>query len=276
MQKFFLKVLSRLKLLRYLNLLANTNGVNIPIIGGIGYINYYGTEIWMTQLLQKLLGQTKDCFVDVGVNLGQTLIKVRGLNKDIEYIGFEPNPVCIFYAEKLILANQFKNCKIIPAGVSNKTEILTLRIFADESDPMASIIEDFKDQAKNEKSVIVIGEDLLGEFADKKIGILKIDVEGAELYVLEGFLNLIRRDRPYILMEILPAYTETIEYSGRLQRQEQVMAHLKNIQYSMLRILKSEDDLAGLSPIADIGKHTDYHMSDYLFVPTEKLEQIIK
>jgi FkbM family methyltransferase len=276
LQRIVLKFLSKLRLMPYLNLTFNANGMAIPIVGGMGYTNYYGTEKWMGQLLQKLLNYSKDCFVDVGVNLGQTLIKLRSLNKNIEYVGFEPNPVCVFYVEKLIQVNRFINCKVIPAGVSNKTEVLTLKIFANDTDPMASIIEDFKDQAKAEKAVVVIGNNLLNEFSEKTISILKIDVEGAELYVLEGFIGLIKRDRPFITMEILPCCSINGEYSGRVERQEKIQEHIKGLQYAMLRIMKtSNGELKELSLIEDIGKQTDEALSDYVFVPQEKLSQLI-
>lgn len=277
MQKIVLKFLSRFRLMPYLNLTVNAHGFVIPIVCGIGYSNIYGTEKWMSQLLQKLMQYTSNCFIDVGVNVGQTLIKLRSLNEQVDYIGFEPNPACVFYVEKLIRANKFVNCQIIPVGVSNKTEVLALKIFANDTDPMASIIDDFKDQAKVEKSIVVISDDILNQFAQKTIGILKIDVEGAELYVLEGFSGLTKRDRPFIAMEILPCCSVSGEYSGRVERQEKIQEYIKGLQYAMLRVMKTPDgELKELKLIEDIGKQTDETLSDYLFVPKEKLNLLIR
>jgi hypothetical protein len=59
-------------------------------------------------------------FVDVGANLGQTLIEFWLIDSGNSYIGFEPNEACIEYLETLININSLDGCKIIPVGLFNK------------------------------------------------------------------------------------------------------------------------------------------------------------
>jgi tRNA G46 methylase TrmB len=104
------------------------NGVeiSIPSIRGIATD---ASEPWMVELLGKLLREQRGAFIDVGVNVGQTLVKVKALDQDREYIGFEPNPVCVFYVQELIKANKFKNCTLFPVGLFTEDRILSLDFF---------------------------------------------------------------------------------------------------------------------------------------------------
>src|SRR5690348_13368483 len=67
--------------------------IRVPVIGGI---QCEESEPWFLQLLTLLLPYNKGSFVDVGANLGQTMIKVKALDSARKYIGFEPNPTCAF------------------------------------------------------------------------------------------------------------------------------------------------------------------------------------
>lgn len=274
MKKIALKVLFKLKLADYFNLEVNAGATRIPIIGGIGYGNIFGSEKWMRTVLELLLKGFRGCFVDVGVNVGQTLIKVKSIDREIEYIGFEPNPICVFYTERLIAANQFPHTRIIPAGVSNNNEIVTLKYFgADAVDSAASIIDNFRpgEKVMQEKQVVVVSGALVK--IDQKIGVVKIDVEGAELFVIEGLRSFLERDRPAVVMEILPVYTA--ENRDRLTRQETLLGIFREIGYQAHRILKNTDDtLKGIVPIDDIGIHGDVVHSDYIFVPREAADRI--
>lgn len=277
MKKTVLKIFSRLKMEGYLNLdVKLKEGITAPVIGGLGYGNIFGTEKWMSEVLTALLDGSKGCFVDVGVNIGQTLIKLKSIDRNIEYIGFEPNPICVFYAEKLISINKFPNTKIIPAGISNDNEIVTLKLFStDTTDSSASIIDNFRpDQAVvQEKNIVVLRDDKIK--IDSKIAFIKIDVEGAELMVIEGLNRFIKRDRPGIIIEILPVYKA--ENQERLGRQNAILKIMKDLQYAILKIMKNPDEtLKGVIRIEDIGIHSDASHCDYLFIPEERATEVLE
>src|SRR5262245_40272959 len=82
----------------------NGRSIRIPAINGM---ECDITEPWMLEILDGLLARTKGAFIDVGVNVGQTLVKVKSISIDRSYIGFEPNPACLYYVGELIKQNQF-------------------------------------------------------------------------------------------------------------------------------------------------------------------------
>lgn len=57
----------------------NDVGIRIPSIHGIACKE---SEPWMIDLLAALLHQRSGAFLDVGVNVGQTLIKVKAIDSD--------------------------------------------------------------------------------------------------------------------------------------------------------------------------------------------------
>ena len=217
MTKLFLRILKKIKLLPYLNLngkvKVNNLTINIPIIKGIGFGNIYGTEPWMVSLFKEIFQIKKDgAYYDVGVNLGQTLIKLRAVNPELEYFGFEPNPICVFYSKELIKANKYKRTSIFPVGVSTEDNIYSLSLFSDDdTDSAASMLDNFRPEQKTFRKEYIPCfnvERILEKYSLPKIGVLKIDVEGAEKEVLESFEKRIKIDRPFIQVEILPVYKQ--------------------------------------------------------------------
>ena len=49
----------------------------------------------MIDILKIVLPIENKKFIDVGVNIGQTLLKLKSVSSEIDYIGFEPNPICV-------------------------------------------------------------------------------------------------------------------------------------------------------------------------------------
>lgn len=276
----FIKFLHKFSLLQYLYITykSNLNGVNfkIPIIKGIGYSNLFMSERWMIDLLKIIYKIKKGNFVDVGVNLGQSLLKFKSLQLNHSYIGFEPNPSCLFYLENLIEANNLDKTEIYPVGISTKTQIAHLNFFSNSyTDSSASILEQFRPKEKiKKKSNIALFciSDL--QINLEPVSVIKIDVEGAELEVLISFINIIKKNNPFILMEILPVYDNSNTY--RLERQNAILLILKENNYSIYRILKENDILKGFQHIDSIEIHSNLNYCEYLMINNNDAESFEK
>jgi FkbM family methyltransferase len=140
-------------------------------------------------------------FVDVGAGEGQTLLKVSGLG--IHYVGFEPQLKSFAHVKSLIFHNKV-NGTVYPIALSNESKLTDLYIL-DECLPTASIIRGFRPPEfydRSEKVPAHTGD----SFEILDVGFIKIDAEGSELEVIEGFLGTIRDQNPYITFEVLPHY----------------------------------------------------------------------
>lgn len=126
---FLIKALKKLKVLPLVNFTAriryNNTSLIIPFVKGMGLENFLIKEEWLDLLIRNYVNQNKGAFVDVGVNIGQTLIKVKTQYPNLEYIGFEPNTACNFYTTLLIQKNNFKNCIVQNYALNDKITNLT-------------------------------------------------------------------------------------------------------------------------------------------------------
>lgn len=259
--------LARRGLLRRLRLeIAGRTAVS-PVIGGAFCVP---SEPFMVDLLSRILPAKPGLFVDVGVNLGQTLLAVKSIDRSRAYLGFEPNPDCAYYAERLIAANGYDGCTIVPAGLSDRPGLAVLHRYARSSfDSSASIVTEFRP-----------GEPVLGTsvvplctFAQVvetgipvQTGVVKIDVEGAELEVLRSMEGYFGTHAPWVIVEVLPPYRADNEQ--RVTRIKGIEALLDRCDYVMFRIEKDGGDgLAGLRRLDVFGIYDDVRMSDYVFVP---------
>ena len=163
-------------------------------------------EAWLDDTFGELLSLREGAFIDIGANVGQTLIKILAHEKYRQYIGFEPQIACCFFIEQFILQNNIKSHKILPIGLSNHTGLLKLHMRRSSYDPTASMVETFRPDSfySNYQYVHVArGDDILPMFDLEAIAILKIDVEGGELEVLEGLISTINRYTPFIVFEVM-------------------------------------------------------------------------
>jgi tRNA G46 methylase TrmB len=72
-------------------------------IQGLGRLRW--KHSWMTDVLEHLVGIKPGTFVDIGANIGQTLLSLQATHPEVGYIGFEPNVRCAAYLDDLIKSN---------------------------------------------------------------------------------------------------------------------------------------------------------------------------
>jgi len=89
-----LRRLRKIGLLAYLNIILpvrlNGRRFRIPFFHGIGLDHFRPDEKWMINTIDKLTAMKKGQFIDVGLNIGQTLLNLKSVNPHIKYVGFEP------------------------------------------------------------------------------------------------------------------------------------------------------------------------------------------
>ena len=239
--------------------------LKVPLVLGRGFQNLQIGEAWFQKALEKVLATRDGAFIDVGVNLGQTLIKVKLVDWTRPYVGFEPNPQCNQYVSELVNLNGFAHCTIIPVGLSDRTEVVVLSTKDDAVDPSASLVPGFRPAERYTRwqhVPVFPGDVLLGDV--DRIALIKIDVEGGELEVIRGLANTLRRCAPIVFCEILPIFNDTTENGAfRKLRQEQLLAIFAAQDYRTFRMLGDET----VVELRSIETHGDLALTNYAFVP---------
>jgi len=156
-----------------------------------------------TRLFEKLV-KPEMVVLDIGAHIGYyTLIAADLVGKNGKVFAFEPAPDNYALLVKNIEVNGYKNIIPTQKAVSNKTG--TTKLFLDPDCKGAHRIYDCRDK----KEHVIVNLTTLDEFfkyRDGRINIIKMDVEGAEMGVLQGMTNLIKKNIDLkIFAEFCPA-----------------------------------------------------------------------
>ena len=231
-------------------------------------------EWWMIDLLKIIFQHKKGAFLDIGVNLGQTLLKVKSIDLLKDYVGFEPNASCVFYTEELIRINKLQNVKLIPAGLSDREVVTELNLYDDNiTNSGGSVVKDYwtyKNYVpKRSLFVSLFSFSKVKQSLElPKFDTVKIDVEGAELEVLQSLLPDIIESRPILIVEVLSAYSS--ENVLRVSRQNEIEQLLKSINYKILQIINNEASIIRIESINGFRFNDDPNFCNYLFYPEEE------
>ena len=106
-----------------------------------------------------------------------------------------------------------------------------------------------------------------------KLGFVKIDVEGSEVFVLRELGDRLRKDRPVVAVEVLPTHDPPI--ADRLGRQKEIE---RIVQQNDMVIHRVHKELKGvrLERLSEFGIHSDLAWIDHLLVPNEREAEVMK
>jgi FkbM family methyltransferase len=167
----------------------------------------------------QLAGETPiESFIDVGANAGHWSIALSSQAQNV--IAFEPIPGLAQKLRRNIQLNEIQNIQIFEIALANETAKADfyVREALDNAglmnDGLGSLVN--KDShVKNRISVLVDTLDNVSSQFPGAISLIKIDVEGAEELVLRGSQNVLGRDRPIIVTEVLRGQASS--YCSRLE-----------------------------------------------------------
>jgi FkbM family methyltransferase len=159
-------------------------------------------RIWEPHLTRylRLTLKTTDLFMDVGANLGYFTVICAPLVRRV--VAFEPVSTTHKYCEANIVLNGLTNVDLYKYGLwSDDTET---HIRADPSSLMSASISRDNSVPATESICCVSLDGMIqrGELHIPRIDVIKMDIEGAEAFALQGMKQAILRFRPMILMEL--------------------------------------------------------------------------
>ena len=275
------------RLQKYLDVLVQVNLENqplfIPLDANGGVENIAWVKSWRTEVIKRLMQKTDRVFIDVGANIGQTLLDLHLTHPKAHYFGFEPNINCVNYLQKLIQANALLNYLLVPVGLSEKNQILPLyRQQGLLNDSGGTILPNLRPDKPCEVDYVPCFrfDDVRQDLEIQEIDFVKIDVEGAELETLSGMKMSIQAHRPLILCEVLFTSADA-DLSAQELRNKQLMQLLTDMSYVVFQLIKSSDE----TQVVEAKRIKHFHSAywsmenqafcDYLFVPEERKEQVL-
>lgn len=192
-------------------------------------------------------------FIDCGANIGiQSLIAAEhyraqlGTTVEPLVYAFEPNPRILQQLEENIHLNQLENLiKAQPNAVSDR-KAWTQFYLSSEDNSTSSSLADLGPGNLHTGEAVEVQTVSLAEFvqhnaSNRRVGLIKLDIEGAELLALRGAHAILVRDHPTIIMEVYPAFMCAFGYTFADEFQ-----FLTALGYTIYRI-QSDSKLAELT-----------------------------
>jgi FkbM family methyltransferase len=144
-------------------------------------------------------------FVDVGANFGCfTLLAASRVGPSGTVLAVEPSSREVDELRSNLALNGIENVAIAPVAVGEVAGVATLLVAEEEHsghNTLGSFVYDTKLLSYEAVKVTTL-DDLVDANRLERVDLVKIDVEGAELRVLEGAGAVLRERRPVILMEL--------------------------------------------------------------------------
>jgi FkbM family methyltransferase len=147
-----------------------------------------------------------DTFIDVGANFGTfSLLASRLVGSSGQVFAVEPQPSLAEMIGQSLSMSGADNCVVVPVACGSKSGTMQLLIPHHDSG-RAGFFTAFSGRTRHQRldvNVIPL-DDLLPSTLHSERVLLKIDVEGSELDVIEGARRLIGARRPAIMVELNP------------------------------------------------------------------------
>lgn len=200
--------------------------------------------------------QPHDAVIDVGANIGFYSVIAAGAlqNARNSIHAFEPNPRIFAELERNLARNHFTNTRAHCQAVGDVVSEMTL--YVQENAITYSSLRRTQDFLTNEIRVPVTTLDSYAQQENLKIGLLKMDVEGAELLALRGAREVLQRDHPTLLYEEFPRGYREFGYTTG-----DVRAFLHELGYRLFAIREDTRAKNFLQPLDGAAADTDTYQN---------------
>ncbi len=228
-------------------------------IACLGVVGEY--ELIETRIL-KFFAAKSELIIDVGANVGYYAVELSAmLTSTAKIHAFEPVPESFQQLKRNVNLNSLStvvSCNQVAISNSDSNVLLYKPKTSGSSASSARNLHPEEDVEE-----ILVHSTTLDNYISlhglKSLNLLKIDVEGAELMVIEGALNSIRTHKPVIFAELLRKWSAQFGYHPN-----DVLDVLKTLGYQCFAVsgsLPKIDNIDG-----------DTKETNFLFVPLERIE----
>ncbi len=164
----------------------------------------------LTTFIQRNLSPG-DAFIDVGAHVGYfTLLASRRVGPSGTVLSVEPNPFAFDQLQGNVGRNDLSNVLVQHTACGDSRGVVKLYLHTESNSSMASL---YTADAAGSTAVEVpctTLDELCQEQGVNRARLVKIDVEGAELFVLRGMKRIMREMRPAIVLELHPQLLEDV------------------------------------------------------------------
>jgi len=220
--------------------------------------------LWARALLKP--GET---VIDIGANYGlYTYHASKAVGPSGRVYAFEPVPFTVGTLRKVCSLLRLKNVDVIAKGCSDEESTLTFSLPMQKNETLSAglafiSVDQEAHDIRNSKAEwehtseiqapVIRVDDYLSDL--RKLRLIKVDIEGADLLALRGARSTIEKHRPAIIMEVEPRWYESYGISSA-----DIAAFFSTLNYEMFKLVDGE--LASTTP-------EDFDSHNRVFLPCE-------
>jgi len=162
-------------------------------------------------LLNSYAGQfAESACLDVGANIGNHSIFFA--DRFARVIAIEPNPVFCLAFRASVALNKLTNVELLECGFGAEAGRLAYRQASAANLGASHFVATERDSSVARDCLqleIKVGDDVVESLDIRRLGLIKIDVEGLELAVLKGLVRTLTRQDPVVMFEAHPEVDRT-------------------------------------------------------------------
>jgi len=172
----------------------NSNKYYLSVNSFFPYIfdHHYGLKD-LPEPLKKYI--SNKVFLDIGAYCGDSSLIFSHYNP-LHIYAYEPESKNFMLLKKTIAKNKLEKVTPIKKGLGDEVAKMSIR----GDGISASLIESAQNKETKNETVEISTIDI--ECSDKNVGLIKMDVEGFEYFVVKGGQNTIKRDKPLLLISL--------------------------------------------------------------------------
>ncbi len=173
-------------------------------------LNFNTYEVHELEMQRQLIGE-HDIVLDIGANFGWYALHIAGSRPGCRILSFEPIPSSFSFLNRNIELNGISNIETFNFGFSDQSG--TVPFYFDKTLSVNAGMANHAAEGASEE--ISCRTETLDAFLDGnqlEAGFVKCDVEGAELKVFRGGVNMLRHQKPIIFAEMLRKWAVRFGY----------------------------------------------------------------
>jgi len=165
-------------------------------------IFWYGHYEQPVAILLENIVKPDSIVLDIGANIGYfTLIAAQKAKKG-KVVAFEPVQELSKKLQQNIRENHFQNIKVVEAAAGESEKDSTIYLSTSENSGMSSLQPPENFSGLSQAVKIINIDQWIKQSEIEKIDIVKLDIEGSELFALRGMKETLINFKPFLIVEI--------------------------------------------------------------------------
>lgn len=196
---------------------SRDNGVKIVCpqfdkrVAPIEILNFGQYELVDSNMILELV-VPGSCVLDIGANMGWYALNIAKLQPETVVHAFEPLISTYAVLSENVRLNGLGNIRTYNFGFSSEKQDLEFFFYPEGSGNASSANLSDRDDVQKVICHVQVLDQTVPELGLPKIDFIKCDVEGAELFVFQGGMQLLANDKPIVFTEMLRKWAAKFNY----------------------------------------------------------------